>query len=334
MEIKEQNMPLVSIIATCYNQARFVEESLDSIKNQTYSNIEIIITDDCSTDNSVEIIENWIKKNNHLNCYFIKNEKNIGVSNTLNKALKVISGKYLQLLALDDVILPQKIENQVMIFESLDESYALVYGDMMSIDEIGNTIVDDSYFKASFSCYSGNIFHEIIKVFFFYNQTALIKIEAIKKIGFQFDKHYISEDWLFQLRLSKYFKMYGTKDIVTKYRIVQTSITRQNWTEEKKFYNVVMPSYFTMFYFILRYEKRNTQSWILIWNNLQNYLTSLVASHSLSRIKLIRFSVLLFCKSRTIADFMMCLSIIIYGDLCLYQSYIKFKNSILHKKAI
>ena len=63
-----QNTPLVSVICLCYNHEKFVVESLNSVLNQSYSNIELLIADDCSTDNSVLVIEDWLK--NHPNIIF------------------------------------------------------------------------------------------------------------------------------------------------------------------------------------------------------------------------------------------------------------------------
>ena len=78
--------PLVSICAANYNNELYVLETLESIKNQTYHNIELIIVDDCSTDKSPEIIENWL--NNFGKPYkFIRNEKNGGVCRACNTLL-------------------------------------------------------------------------------------------------------------------------------------------------------------------------------------------------------------------------------------------------------
>ena len=101
------NSPLVSIIACCYNHEKYVEETLGSIKSQTHGNIELIIIDDFSTDQSVKKISNWIEKNKY-SCTFIKNTENLGVVKTLNKALKKCNGKYFSIIACDDIFLKKK----------------------------------------------------------------------------------------------------------------------------------------------------------------------------------------------------------------------------------
>lgn len=83
-----QNFPLVSVICLSYNHEAYVVEALDSVINQTYPNIELLIADDCSTDNSVSVIQDWLQ--NHPNVYFSANEKNLGNTKTFNQLAKKI----------------------------------------------------------------------------------------------------------------------------------------------------------------------------------------------------------------------------------------------------
>ena len=76
-----QNFPLVSVICLSYNHEAYVVEALNSVINQTYTNVELLIADDYSTDNSVEVIQNWLE--NHPEVDFLTNEKNLGNTNSL-----------------------------------------------------------------------------------------------------------------------------------------------------------------------------------------------------------------------------------------------------------
>ena len=105
---------MVSVIVPCYNHENYVTESLNSVFNQTYSNIELIVIDDGSKDNSVGIIME-LKK---VNDFIFKCQSNIGVCKTLNKAIKMSSGKYVAILASDDYWDKTKIEKQVKLLES------------------------------------------------------------------------------------------------------------------------------------------------------------------------------------------------------------------------
>lgn len=107
------NSPLVSVIIPCYNHEIYVEEALNSVFGQTYKNIELIVVDDGSSDNSVLIIEK-IKK---IHNFTFISQKNMGVCKTLNKAISLSRGKYVAVLASDDYWDLSKIEKQVNCLE-------------------------------------------------------------------------------------------------------------------------------------------------------------------------------------------------------------------------
>src|SRR5580704_6317104 len=102
------NQPLVSVIALNHNQGKFLEETLDSVRNQTYKNIELIICDDCSTDDSTRKINKWIEQNNYK-AKLIFNEQNLGVVKSSNRAIKQANGYYACFIACDDIMLPDKL---------------------------------------------------------------------------------------------------------------------------------------------------------------------------------------------------------------------------------
>ncbi|MCU0470943.1 MAG: glycosyltransferase family 2 protein [Arcicella sp.] len=136
--------PLVSIVALCYNHEKYVIEALQSVVNQTYPNIELIIVDDFSTDGSREKISTFVK--NHPSVQVIFNEKNIGNCKAFNRAFKISKGKYLIDLSTDDVMLPNRVEEQVKLFESSDK-IGVVFADADFIDEESNFLknIKDSY---------------------------------------------------------------------------------------------------------------------------------------------------------------------------------------------
>src|ERR1700678_298868 len=104
--------PLVSTIVLSYNQSRFVLETLESIKAQTYKATQLIVVHDCSSDGSVATIERWLHEN-RVDCTFIRHRKNEGICKSLNDPLAVATAKYGSMVATDDVWLPDKIVQQV-----------------------------------------------------------------------------------------------------------------------------------------------------------------------------------------------------------------------------
>jgi glycosyltransferase involved in cell wall biosynthesis len=113
-----KNQPLVSICVPAYNSAEFLEKTLQSIINQSYRNIEIIIVDDCSKDKTSQIIR--LIHDDRIN--YVKNSVNLGVEKNWNKTLQLANGKYCKVMGADDIIYPSIIEEQVGILE--DKQYA------------------------------------------------------------------------------------------------------------------------------------------------------------------------------------------------------------------
>ena len=115
---KENN--LVSVVLPVYNSEETIEKSLESILNQTYNNIEILLIDDGSTDNSLEICERY--EDNYSNVRLFKNYKNVGLTKSLNILINESKGEYICRQDADDVSLPTRIQTQIttVISENLD----------------------------------------------------------------------------------------------------------------------------------------------------------------------------------------------------------------------
>ena len=108
----KNEQPLVSVRVVTYNSSKTVEETLDSIYNQTYSNIELIISDDCSKDNTVAICRNWIElhKERFVRTEMITVDKNTGVTGNVNRSEEACKGVWVKGIAGDDVLMPNCIQ--------------------------------------------------------------------------------------------------------------------------------------------------------------------------------------------------------------------------------
>lgn len=219
--------PLVTVIAVCYNHARFVIECLDSIRNQTYPHMQIIIMDDCSQDDSVEIIRDWIARYG-IECKFIAHQKNQGLCRTLNEALSHADGKYVSLIATDDLWLPDKIICQVEVMEKLPDSVAVLYGDTYLINEAGaplpGLILDQCRDNLG-TPPVGNIFPVLLEVNTIPALTALIRRSCYEKVGY-YDENLRYEDWDMWLRIAQSFSFAYAPEPLSKYRQVATSMQR------------------------------------------------------------------------------------------------------------
>lgn len=223
------NLPLVSVIAVCYNHEKYLVETLDSIINQTYKKIEIVILDDNSNDNSVELIENWITKNK-TKCDFIKHQYNQGICSSLNESLSFCSGDYIQLISCDDKLVINKIEIQVNKYKQLPKEYGIVYSDAFIIDELSKNTKKkflDKHLKAkNIQKLSGNIFNELIKGNFIPAMSTLIKKEVFLKVG-KYDEELDFEDYDFWLRASKFYKFYYIDDQLVYYRLHENNLHKK-----------------------------------------------------------------------------------------------------------
>jgi glycosyltransferase involved in cell wall biosynthesis len=125
---------LVSIAMCTYNGEKFIKEQLDSILNQTYQNLEIIITDDSSTDNTVKIIQEYQKKDTRIVLH--QNEQNLGFIKNFEKSISLCNGEYIALADQDDIWKTQKIE----LFLKEIKTNVLIYSDAIIIDKNSNEV--------------------------------------------------------------------------------------------------------------------------------------------------------------------------------------------------
>lgn len=128
-----QNHGLVSIITPTWNCAAFICETIRSVQAQTYHNWELIISDDCSTDNTKKVIEPYMQEDNRIK--YICNDKNCGAAITRNNALKVAQGKWIAFLDSDDLWHPEKLEKQVKFM--VENGYHFSYTEYVEMEETG-----------------------------------------------------------------------------------------------------------------------------------------------------------------------------------------------------
>jgi len=159
-------LPQISFVVTSYNYAKYIENTLESIKSQTYTDYEIIIVDDCSNDNSQEIIERFISDNQDLKITFVKNDKNIGQLGSMIRGLKESRGQFISFIDSDDILLPDYAKNHIRVH--LETSVAFT---SCQIIEIGDeNEIHTLYSNASPHCKNletlfagGEVNYEVLK---------------------------------------------------------------------------------------------------------------------------------------------------------------------------
>ncbi|HHH7866802.1 TPA: glycosyltransferase family 2 protein, partial [Escherichia coli] len=212
--------PLVSIITATYNSERFVLDTYNSIANQTYKNWEWLVTDDCSKDNTVELLKKLSVVDNRIKLY--KNETNSGAAVSRNKCLENCKGDYIAFLDSDDIWMPDKIEKQLSFmgenidfsftgFEIMDEN-GICSGHLIDASPIRPLTYYDMLKKcATLGC-----------------STVMLRARAFEKIEMPLlrtGQDYAT--WLALLKEGK--KAYLIPETLTKYRIVKNSISRNKF---------------------------------------------------------------------------------------------------------
>jgi teichuronic acid biosynthesis glycosyltransferase TuaG len=120
--MNKANSHLVSIVVPVYNAARFIDETIKTVLDQTYTNWELLLIDDKSTDESVKLIKPYVAKDNRIK--LLRNKQNSGAAISRNKGIDAAKGRYIAFLDADDLWLPSKLEKQVAFMQVQDCAFS------------------------------------------------------------------------------------------------------------------------------------------------------------------------------------------------------------------
>jgi len=218
---------LVSIITPSYNSSKFIVECVNSVISQTFQNWEMIIVDDCSNDNSRDIISELTAKDERLKSIFL--EENVGAAEARNVAIKQARGKYIAFLDSDDIWVANKLEKQIAFMN--DNDIAFSFTSYQPISEDGKTkySVIKAPDKMSYHSYLKNTIIGCLTVI----------IDKEKTGDFQMPNIRSSHDMaLWLLIMKRGFSAYGLDKNLAYYRIVSTSNTSKKWKAAKEVWDV------------------------------------------------------------------------------------------------
>ncbi len=208
------NLPLVSVVMPVYNAEKYLKESIDSILNQSYRNIELVIVNDGSTDSSKDIILGITDSRIRL----IENERNSGIVFTRNAGLESASGEYIATLDSDDIALPDRLEKQVKFLEE-NRTHGMCGTFYIVIDGNGNLQK-----SIRFPTDNEDILTYLMIGNCFCNSTILLRSRLAKELKYreQFD---IVEDYELWYRMSKFVKLANLSFFGTYYRVHGNNIS-------------------------------------------------------------------------------------------------------------
>jgi glycosyltransferase involved in cell wall biosynthesis len=244
---------LISVITPLYNSKHFISETLESVLSQSYQNCEMIIVDDCSTDNGADIVKEFQKKDHRIE--LIKLKKNSGAAVARNTAIKNAKGRYIAFLDSDDLWHPEKLEKQIKFMQ--DNDYAFTYTNYQKmtesgelIDEIVKSPSELDYKKALHTNYIG----------------CLTAMYDTKKIG----KIYMPEirkrqDYGLWLKILKQVNGHGLNENLAYYRVRDNSVSsdkinllKYNWKLYRDIENlsILRSSYYILYTIVLKLLKK------------------------------------------------------------------------------
>jgi len=202
--------PLVSVIIPTYNRANRLSKAVNSVLSQTFSDLEVIVVDDYSTDNTTNKVQELIQQDQRVK--YLRQEQNQGAPAARNRGIKQAQGKYIGLLDDDDQYLPEKIQEQVKIFENSKKDIGLVYGGFKNI--VLNSDCED---RVKTPTIKGDIFKALLEKCFVGSPTVLIKKKCFEKVGYFDEKLQSCQDWDMWTRIAKEFKADYAEQVVANY---------------------------------------------------------------------------------------------------------------------
>lgn len=212
--------PLVSVICLCHNHERFVREALQSVIDQTYSNVELIIVDDASTDGSEGIIRQWLASHAHV--IFLPLEKNRGICRAFNEGLSKARGAYVIDLAADDRLMPKRIARGVEWLASRPDC-GVQFSDAEIIDEKGNRLRLHSDRFPHDTIPQGNVFRDILSRYFINSPTMMMRKKLLNDL-LGYDESLAYEDFDFWVRSSQRTAYTYIPEVLVQKRELPTSM--------------------------------------------------------------------------------------------------------------
>ena len=204
--------PLVSIIMPVYNCEAYIEEALESVRQQTYRNWELIIVDDKSTDKSLVMVKNFVHQDKRIK--LINLDNNMGPTSARNRAIKEAKGKYIAFLDSDDMWLPHKLQTQLSFLN--DNSLVLTYSAYETIDANSKYINTRNVPEVI-------TYEDMLKSNYIGNLTGIYDVNFFGKVYLENIGH---EDYVMWLGLIKQVvETKGLNEPLAKYRILSSSIS-------------------------------------------------------------------------------------------------------------
>ncbi len=224
--------PQVTVICLCFNHKAFLQEALDSVVAQTYSNVQIIVVDDASTDGSQQQIHHFATLHPTIKTLLLL--RNVGNCKAFNLGLALATGDFIIDFSTDDVMVPTRIERQVSFFQKQDARVGVVFTDALYINENGTPFRNHFDYllakKLILQIPSGDVFRDVLTTYFICSPTMMVRKEVLDRLQ-GYDENLAYEDFDFWVRASRIFHFVFLNEKLTKVRKSSRSMSK-GWYEQ------------------------------------------------------------------------------------------------------
>ncbi len=260
-----------SVLLVTYNDEPLVRQALDAIAAQTWTDAELIVIDDASSDGTVAIIRDWLAATGWP-AQFLANEVNVGICANLNRGLAIASGRFVCSVSGDDWMEPDRLERQVGFFVTLPESVGLVYSDVRVWNDRGQ-LRSTTYVQGYLGDApppEGRILEGLFSMNPIPAAGAMIRRSALDAVG-PYDEALLYEDYDMWLRLADAFEVRWLPGVVANWRVLPTSLssarenharlgltgiaTRRKWLGHSASRDAVLAA-----------RTRRTATWVASWD--------------------------------------------------------------------
>ncbi len=241
-----ERQPLVSVAIVAYNASSTIIEALDSVFAQTYPNIELVIADDCSTDNTAILCNKWIEthKGRFSDCRVISNSKNMGLSYNYNIAYDNCKAKWIKELDADDALLPNCISDCID-YVSTHDNVVLLFAKVAPADNISEETAKRIFDYSIFNLPEDELLRRTYLKNQIPAQTVFLNVFEMRKLGLKIDETIeMIEDhplWINAMRMG--VRLHFLDKEIVKYRVSESSIS--NYLVSLRYYRSLLQLYIT-----------------------------------------------------------------------------------------
>lgn len=274
--------PLVSLVVIAYNSSKYIIETLESIKKQTYENIELIIADDRSTDNTSEIVNSWLAKNSNrfIRSTLLVNAKNLGVAPNCNAGLAHAKGEWVKLIAGDDLLEARAISSYIEYLGRHPDARAVLANLRLFGEKFGNITIDPNFGALSARDQLRYLLTNSRPAF---GPSGIVHRDTLLRLGGFDERVPMLEDLPMSLRfLSNGVKIYLLEDYLVRYRIRNTSLS-SGIDFGEKYWEMVDAIFFP--------EIRRQKLFLLLWSKKIDYFLWRWRNSPFIKIKAFRMAI-------------------------------------------